>query len=40
MSMEYDNALRRQKSLLPKISINTLKIAGAILLTLYFSALR
>ena len=34
--MEYDNALRRQKSLLPKISINTLKIAGAILLTLYF----
>ena len=36
MSAEYDNGLRERKSLFPKISINTLKIAGAILLTLYF----
>ena len=36
MPMEYDNALRQRKSLLPKITVNTLKIAGAILLTLYF----
>lgn len=36
MSAEYDNRLRQRRSFLPKISVNTLKIAGAILLTLYF----
>ena len=36
MPKDYDNALRQRKSLLPKITVNTLKIAGAILLTLYF----
>lgn len=36
MPAECENELRPRKSLLPKISVNTLKIAGAILLTLYF----
>ena len=36
MPLECDNGSRKRRSLLPKISINTLKIAGAILLTLYF----
>lgn len=36
MPVEYDNGLRPRKSLLPKVSVNTLKLAGAILLTLYF----
>lgn len=36
MPMECDNALRQRKSVFPKITTNTLKIAGTILLTLYF----
>ena len=36
MAEEYENGLGRRKSLLPKISDNTLKLAGAILMTLYF----
>lgn len=36
MSADYDSGLRERKSFFPKISVNTLKIAGAILLTLYF----
>lgn len=35
-SLENGNSLDRRKSFLPKISDNTLKIAGAILMTLYF----
>ena len=34
--MENGNDLNRRRSLFPKISDNTLKIAGAILMTLYF----
>lgn len=34
--MENESGLGRRKSLLPRISDNTLKIAGAILMTLYF----
>jgi len=33
---EPENGLEGRKSLLPKVSDNTLKIAGAVLLTLYF----
>ena len=36
MEEENDSGLRGRRSLFPKISDNTLKIAGAILLTLYF----
>ena len=36
MTTEYDSGLERKKSLFPSISVNTLKIAGALLLTLYF----
>lgn len=34
--MENDNILERKRSWLPRVSVNTLKIAGAILMTLYF----
>lgn len=36
MAAEHDSGLSRQKSLFPSISVNALKIAGALLLTLYF----
>lgn len=37
MAAEYENTLRdRRRSLFPKITVNTLKITGAILMTLYF----
>lgn len=36
MPAEHDNGLSGRRSLFPKISLNTLKIAGAILVTLYF----
>lgn len=36
MTEAYDTGLRRPRSFLPKISLNTLKIAGAFLVTLYF----
>ena len=36
MAEEYENDLGKRKSLLPKISDNTLKLIGAILMTLYF----
>lgn len=36
MAEEYENDLGGRKSLLPKISDNTLKLIGAILMTLYF----
>ena len=36
MAEEYENDLEGRKSLLPKISDNTLKLIGAILMTLYF----
>ena len=36
MAEEYGNDLGRRRSLLPKISDNTLKLTGAILMTLYF----
>ena len=36
MPAECENGLRARKSLLPKISVNVLKIAGALMLTLYF----
>ena len=36
MAEEYENELGRRRSLLPKISDNTLKLTGAILMTLYF----
>lgn len=34
--MENDNILERRRSWMPRVSVNTLKIAGAILMTLYF----
>lgn len=34
--MENDNILERKRSWMPRVSVNTLKIAGAILMTLYF----
>ena len=36
MAEEYENDLGSRRSLLPKISDNTLKLIGAILMTLYF----
>lgn len=36
MAAENENGLRRKNSLLPSVSVNGLKIAGAILMTLYF----
>ena len=36
MAEEYGNDLSRRRSLLPKISDNTLKLTGNILMTLYF----
>ena len=36
MAEGYENDLGKRKSLLPKISDNTLKLIGAILMTLYF----
>lgn len=36
MAAEYGSDLSRPKSILPSFSVNTLKIAGALLLTLYF----
>lgn len=36
MAEEYENNIDGQRSLLPKISDNTLKLIGAILMTLYF----
>ena len=36
MAEEYENDLDKRRSLLPKISDNTLKLIGAILMTLYF----
>ena len=36
MAEEYENDLGKRRSLLPKISDNTLKLIGAILMTLYF----
>ena len=34
--MENGNTLERRRFWLPRVSVNTLKIAGAILMTLYF----
>lgn len=34
--MEAENFLERKKSWLPRVSVNSLKIAGALLMTLYF----
>lgn len=34
--MENGNTLERRRSWMPRVSVNTLKIAGAILMTLYF----
>ena len=36
MTTEHESGMRGRKSLIPSVSVNTLKIAGAILLTLYF----
>ena len=36
MTAENENGMRSRRLLLPNVSINTLKIAGAILMTLYF----
>ena len=36
MTVENGGDLRGRKSLLPSVSVNTLKIAGAVLMTLYF----
>ena len=36
MAEEYENMLGRRRSLLPKISDSTLKLVGAVLMTLYF----
>ena len=36
MAEEYENSLGRRRSLLPKISDSTLKLVGAVLMTLYF----
>ena len=36
MTAENGGDLRRRRSLLPSVSVNTLKIAGTILITLYF----
>ncbi len=36
MAVENESGMRGKKSLFPSVTVNTLKIAGAILLTLYF----
>lgn len=36
MAAEHESGMRGRRSLFPSVSVNTLKIAGAILLTLYF----
>ena len=36
MTTEHESGMRGRKSLFPSVTVNTLKIAGAILLTLYF----
>lgn len=36
MSAEQENGLRRKRALFPGVTVNTLKIAGALMLTLYF----
>lgn len=36
MAAENESGMRGRRSLIPSVSVNTLKIAGAILLTLYF----
>lgn len=36
MMLENDSDLRQRRSRFPRVSVNTLKIAGAILMTLYF----